>query len=493
MKRSLTALAVMLALLFSLLPAAAAAEPEVPLGYTPIRTQADLELVRQNPSGKFLLMNDIVLTGTFAPLAAQETAPFTGVFDGAVHTLSGLKLEMTGSSTKVVGLFCYNAGLIRNLRLENVDIQLTLTVTEEGHRGVVGAVAGENTGSITSCFVSGTVQASTAWHAPDVTESRLTVSNHVGAVTGENEGTVTGCTADANVYGMTPMVLLPENGISFIGGIAGKNSGDILYSTNLHNIGTAGEGTILGGGIAGISDGTIGNCLSNMDAPYVEVAGIVGENTGSVTRCVNAGYAWSGCGIAETNNGVLMRCYYNDTAQSGVSNGDDTAVGLSAAQLAQKGSFSGLDFDTVWQLEAGAAHPTLRPFTLAVTELTLVSGPDKENYFVGETFDPAGLVVHAVYNNGDVEAVQHYSVQGFDTSTVGTKTVVLSLAGKEVRFPITVTAAPVVPEEETPPTGQKTEQTAPPTGDPNLTAGLCVLAGLSLAVFLKAKGKRNVK
>ena len=125
--------------------------------------------------------------------------------------------------------------------------------------------------------------------------------------------------------------------------------------------------------------------------------------------------------------------------------------------------------------------------------MTLVSGPDKENYFVGETFDPAGLVVHAVYNNGDVEAVQHYSVQGFDTSTVGTKTVVLSLAGKEVRFPITVTAAPVVPEEETPPTGQKTEQTAPPTGDPNLTAGLCVLAGLSLAVFLKAKGKRNVK
>ena len=31
----------------------------------------------------------------------------------------------------MVGLFCYNAGLIRNLRLENVDVQLTLTVTEE--------------------------------------------------------------------------------------------------------------------------------------------------------------------------------------------------------------------------------------------------------------------------------------------------------------------------------------------------------------------------
>ena len=71
---------------------ASAASDAVPKGYTPIYTASDLDNIRENLSGKYILMNDINLKtrGEWAPVGKDESAPFTGTFDGNGHIIANL-------------------------------------------------------------------------------------------------------------------------------------------------------------------------------------------------------------------------------------------------------------------------------------------------------------------------------------------------------------------------------------------------------------------
>ena len=82
----------------------------------------------------------------FEPIGdVEEIEPFTGTFDGNGHRIEGL--EMGGL---VGGLFVGigDEGVVMNLRLENVDIDV------EHDAGTIAVI---NSGSITDCFVSGSV------------------------------------------------------------------------------------------------------------------------------------------------------------------------------------------------------------------------------------------------------------------------------------------------------------------------------------------------
>jgi hypothetical protein len=74
--------------------------------------------------------------------------PFTGTFDGNRHVLFNLSIDAEQYSP--IGLFGFvgPGGRIKNLRMENADIQ--------GRRAVAG-LAGRNEGTITFCHVTGTV------------------------------------------------------------------------------------------------------------------------------------------------------------------------------------------------------------------------------------------------------------------------------------------------------------------------------------------------
>lgn len=52
--------------------------------------------------------------------------------------------------------------------------------------------------------------------------------------------------------------------------------------------------------------------------------------------------------------------------------------------------------------------------------------PEKTYYRVGETFDPTGLVVVAMRTNNTEKEITDYTVSGFDSSKVGTKTITVS-------------------------------------------------------------------
>ena len=77
-----------------------------------------------------------------------------------------------------------------------------------------------------------------------------------------------------------------------------------------------------------------------------------------------------------------------------------------------------------------------------LTSITIVKKPDKLNYFVGEEFDPSGLVVAAVYDNNATKAVTDYTLSGFE-STVGTKTITVTYNGKTATFDVEVKEKPV--------------------------------------------------
>ena len=59
---------------------------DVPAGYIPIRTAQELDNIRNNLSGKYILMNDIDLGEyeNWVPIGTKKQ-PFSGIFDGNNH------------------------------------------------------------------------------------------------------------------------------------------------------------------------------------------------------------------------------------------------------------------------------------------------------------------------------------------------------------------------------------------------------------------------
>jgi len=74
--------------------------------------------------------------------------------------------------------------------------------------------------------------------------------------------------------------------------------------------------------------------------------------------------------------------------------------------------------------------------TLASIQIT--QEPAKTSYYLTETFDPAGLVVTAVYSDDTSEPVTGFSLSVPDTDTLGTKSVVVTYEKKTASFDITV-------------------------------------------------------
>jgi hypothetical protein len=86
-------------------------------------------------------------------------------------------------------------------------------------------------------------------------------------------------------------------------------------------------------------------------------------------------------------------------------------------------------------------------FTINVSDplVTAISinTPAKLTYWLGESLDLKGLVVTATYNHGNPETVTGYAVSGFDSTSPGTKEIIVNYKGKTAAFKINITA-PVV-------------------------------------------------
>lgn len=233
------------------------------------------------------LAADINLSGTdFEPVPI-----FGGTFDGAGHTIDGLRIDSTGS----------HKGLFRYLEKSAVVSELNVvgTVSPTGSRSEIGGIAGVNSGTIRNCSFKGTVSGESG----------------IGGIVGCNEetGSVIGCSASGIIYGK-----------SSAGGIAGRSEGTLMKcenfaGVNLTNPDVSGGMTDFDPGAAIDQYTSFNDEEANLLNSYSDSGGIVGYSSGIVQSCVNTGnvgYPHVGYnigGIAGRQSGYLAGCKNSGT------------------------------------------------------------------------------------------------------------------------------------------------------------------------------------
>lgn len=260
---------------------------------TPIRTAQDLDQIRENLSGHYRLENDIDLSGFghWTPIGTPEN-PFTGVFDGAGHTINGMNIF--GVSKNIhAGLFgTIQRAVISNLILAEPNVQVSHT----GNTGVSTLVGLLDRGVIENCAVlGGSIEANIGWDAS------------AGGICGINQGAIINCFSSISII----VTDTSRSGTdSQAGGICGTNIG---YIAACGNAGPVNSGSIAGG-IAGFSDmGVITRCFNT---GKITAPGYVGEYPpGGIVQLLGRGKTISHCwflkgtapvGATVWSGGVLM-------------------------------------------------------------------------------------------------------------------------------------------------------------------------------------------
>lgn len=78
-----------------------------------------------------------------------------------------------------------------------------------------------------------------------------------------------------------------------------------------------------------------------------------------------------------------------------------------------------------------------------VTGIAVKTRPTKTEYYVGDTLDTAGLVVTVTYGDGSTQDISEgFAVSGFDSETVGEKTVTVAYHGSTAPFEVSVAEKP---------------------------------------------------
>lgn len=251
--------------------------------------------VAQNKSANAVLTADIVVNanvlksdgtlneGTFkewTPIATSAS-PYTGIFDGQNHTISGLYFNQENSYD--VGLFGRNNGKIANAGILDSYFYGT---------SKVGGMCGNNyTGTISNCYNTGSVSG----------------IGTAGGVSGYNyTGSITNCYNTGNVSGSS----------GFVGGVSGYNDGGTI--TNCYNTGSSVSGSGYVGGVNGRNQGTITNCYNTSSVSGKEryVGGVIGRNesNATITNCYYDSAIYTGNAIG-ANDGTTEKVEGKTTEQ----------------------------------------------------------------------------------------------------------------------------------------------------------------------------------
>ena len=282
--------------------------------------------VPQNTSANAVLTADIVVNknvlksdgtvneGTFkewTPIGNTcngSYSPYTGIFEGQNHTISGLYFKQ--ENTSEVGFFGYNGGKISNVgilnsyfcgfsRVGGVCGYNSSTITNCYNKGVVdgtadaagsfGGVCGCNLGILTNCYNTGIVSG----------------QSYVGGIDGDNSGTITNCNNEGKVSGTEDSV----------GGVSGDNNKTI---TNCYNTGIVSGQSYVGGVNGYNKNGTIINCYTTgeVNGTGSHVGGVIGMNlsNGTITNCYYDSTVYTGAAIG-TNSGTTTKIEGKTTEQ----------------------------------------------------------------------------------------------------------------------------------------------------------------------------------
>ena len=232
------------------------------------------------------LLNDIDMSGTeFEPMKI-----FCGTFEGGGHRITNIDLNFDGSAK---GL-CFElgeGGEIRNLNISGKvkakkvtdgaasisdvigsvvkNAGISTDIINENSISVLGGIVGKNQGRVINCSFDGEIEGDAI----------------VGGIVGQNEenGYIEACYNVSSVLGNKDT-----------GGVVGKNYGWVKSSKNSGKVNSSPvEESHNIGGICGINDGVLENCLNDAEIGYknvgINIGGMVGNQSGCVIECQNIG------------------------------------------------------------------------------------------------------------------------------------------------------------------------------------------------------------
>ena len=389
--KKLLAILLTFALCFGILSVALAAENEaistVPDGYTGIYTAEDLDNIRNNLSGKYILMNNVDLSSydNWNPIGTSE-APFTGELDGNGYVIKNMKIhkECTDGDELHFALFASTKNSdFNNLMLLDVDINVKFSgEVSESFR--VGSLSGyDQNGEFKDCITSGNI-----------------------TVDGFDEGLAGGIIGNSSSFSLTNCVNYTNINLStenvydiYIGGISGKASTTTIdQCCNFGNITVSGTDSdeefrkLKIGGLTAdfgnyhslIYDSyNKGNIGIDFSLPAAYVGGIMGDGF-LIEQCYNAGKItvpetfsgfvgglsgnYNGSGLAVMPAANMKNSYYNNEnlyptyieKSNPPSDGYFTNVKyLTPEEMKKQESFVGFDFENIWDMEENG-YPVLR-------------------------------------------------------------------------------------------------------------------------------------
>ena len=205
-----------------------------------INTIEDWYSIKDLTTGNYILGNDIDFSGReYVPLEK-----FDGVLDAAGYSIRNVSISKL-TDNKNAGLFEINTGMIMNLFIREMDIDI---IGKDNGRVYVGGIAAKNYGTIKNCKII----------SYNIECFRMKYKNVVaGGIAGENTGIINECSSNIFLTGNS----------SLIGGIVGVNT----------------------------IEGLVNKCV-NYDVIQVyvydyekAVKGIIGSNDGQSVDCINYG------------------------------------------------------------------------------------------------------------------------------------------------------------------------------------------------------------
>ena len=341
--------------------------------YTVLVDQAGLMAMTTNDSSaRYVLGRNVTASGNWTPVG-NNASPFMGVFDGLGHVVSNLTVTGTSDYQGMFGFIGVPA-LVQHIGLSNANVSGTR---------FVGALVGDNEGSIYRSHASGTVTAATNDAAP------ITA---VGGLVGLNNGVIDSSRSTVNVTATSD-----TGGNYYTGGGQDGGIGGLVGVSN-----SSISNSFATGNVAGLRDvgGLVGWANFNVEASYatgavslagngndrINVGGLVGHGgsmLGAATSFWNTqttgqplsfnGVGYSSAGGMNTANMQTAANFTSATAANGNVNPNWDSTRWTLAD----GSYPGLTFSNAGLATAitltvasaskvyGDANPALPGLTLS--------------------------------------------------------------------------------------------------------------------------------
>ncbi len=468
--------------------------------YIEVSTVLELYNIRNNPTANYILMNDINLEEALAEGGLlyndgkgwDPIADFSGKFDGNGFEISGFYQNIVSSNVYTyAGFFKENRGEIKNLTIRgSINVKCTSLSTSLIGTYVGGAV-GYNAGTISNCvnYVSVEIDMSiySAHYNPraggiagysgqntEINNCGNFANIHIYRSNNNYDGTVyaggiagsisngTNVSDCYNVGKVTSSNVYEAHIGGIIGSIGWTSSGgqSIISSSvcRCYNVGhiTANGSKTRIGGIVGTLSGAVIKDLYNQGDVSVGSTGYAGGIVGYMSDLISTDAVESSYNVGEIsglgtigaitgiNRGTTVQdCYYvlNDDSYNGIGLGEGDVLRCDNVSIRDPLILNGFDLETVWEINNYSPYPVLRnlPFHKNLKTISINSLPEKLVYELGEDLNTTGLKFELLYSDSSKEiATSGFTISGFDSHVVGTKTVVVTYGEATTSFEVVV-------------------------------------------------------